>query len=76
MRGIDNALGNLRSNTAAFIDLVVVEEGKDVGAMGKLAGGFLGFDFLVGAVVFNAPAALLHELVPVVICSSLKRCGP
>ena len=32
--------------------------------MGEAAGGFVGFDFLGGAVVFIAPAALLHELVP------------
>src|SRR5579859_1173342 len=48
----------------AFIDLVVVEKGEDVGAVRQAAGGFVALQLLRRAVVLVAPAALEHELVP------------
>lgn len=82
----DGASNDLNSNTPTFINLVVVEEREEAGAMGEAAGGFVGFEFLGGAVVFIPPSALLHELVPnedllsaqalwVINCSSRVR-GP
>ena len=58
------ALAERCSRLAAFIDLVVVEEGDEVHAVGQPARSLVTLQLLGGAVVLVAPAALDHELVP------------
>ena len=53
-----------RSRFAAFIHVVIIEKRENILTVGQSARGLVAFQFLSRTVIFIAPAALEHKLVP------------